>query len=73
MVRTENLLLKAAKTLRYALPLGLLPSAVSWSQNQMIDDAVAYQHWPWRWDELEAHQKAAVERVATGGARVLDE
>ena len=66
MVRTENLMLRAAATLELALPLGRLPAAVAWSQYQMIDDAMAYQHWPWPLAELDAHQRTAIERGVAG-------
>ena len=66
MVRTENLMLKAAATLELALPLGRLPAEVAWSQSQMIDDAMAYQHWPWPLAELDAHQRTAIERGVAG-------
>ena len=66
MVRTENLMLKAATTLELALPLGRLPAAVAWPQSQMIDDAMAFQHWPWPLAELDTHQRTAIERGVAG-------
>ncbi len=66
MIRTENLLLKAAKTLQIALPLGLLPREVAWSSAQMIDDALAYQHWPWPLAELDAQQRTNIEWGVAG-------
>ena len=62
----RQLTLKAATTLELALPLGRLPAAVAWPQSQMIDDAMAYQHWPWPLAELDAHQRTAIERGVAG-------
>ena len=45
MVRTENLLLKAARTLQYALPLNTIPMELRWTQAQMASDSRAFQHW----------------------------
>ena len=56
MVRTENLLLKAGRTLGYALPLGVLPEEVRWSSSVVPRDATAYQHWPWARKDLDADQ-----------------
>ena len=51
MVRTENLMLKAAKTLGYVLPLSqrkaALRGAVAWPSSELPADVGAYQHWPW--------------------------
>ena len=46
--------------------MGRLPAAVAWPQSQMIDDAMAYQHWPWPLAELDAHQRTAIERGVAG-------
>ena len=43
MVRTENLLLKAARTLHYALPLNTVPIQLRWPAAQMPSDGRAYQ------------------------------
>ena len=49
MVRTENLLLKAGRTLGYVLPLSQrkapMPPAVGWPSADMPIDCGAYQHW----------------------------
>ena len=49
MVRTENLLLKAGRTLGYVLPLSqrkaAMPQAVGWPSADMPVDCGAYQHW----------------------------
>ena len=39
---------------------------MAWPQSQMIDDAMAYQHWPWPLAELDAHQRTAIERGVAG-------
>ena len=56
MVRTENLLLKAAKSQGYVLPLAVgntpVPASLRWSSNEMVSDTRAYNHWPWPWHEL---------------------
>ena len=64
MVRTENLLLKAARSQGYVLPLsaGLsaVPASLRWTSSEMVSDTRAYNHWPWPWAELEADQQFAV-------------
>lgn len=65
MVRTENLLLKAARSLGYVLPLSqrrhAMPPAVGWPSSEMPPDIRAYHHWPWPWAELDRDQKTSIE------------
>ena len=50
MVRTENLLLKAARSQGYVLPLSAgitpVPTALRWTSSEMVFDTRAYNHWP---------------------------
>jgi len=65
MVRTENLLLRAGRATGYVLPLSArkhaLPPAVGWASADMPADTRAYQHWPWRWDDLDSEQQRSIE------------
>ena len=70
MVRTENLLLKAAKSQGYVLPLAVgntpVPASLRWSSNEMVSDTRAYNHWPWPWQELDGDQQFAIECGVAG-------
>ena len=70
MVRTENLLLKAARSQGYVLPLTsgntAVPLSLRWSSDQMVYDTRAYNHWPWPWAELDGDQKRAIECGVAG-------
>lgn len=61
MVRTENLLLKAARTLAYVLPLNTVPVHLRWSSAMMPSDGRAFQHWPWPMAELDREQKWCID------------
>ena len=61
MVRTENLLLKAARTLGYVLPLNTVPAHLRWSSSMMPSDGRAYQHWPWPLSELDREQRWSID------------
>ena len=70
MIRTENVLLRVGRTLRYALPLDAMPAGVQWSAARggqpILTDVRAYQHWPWPLAELDGEQVAGIECGVAG-------
>jgi hypothetical protein len=66
MVRTENLLLRAARTLGYTLPLGSLPEEMRWPSSLVPPDATAYQHWPWARKALDGQQRHSIDIGVAG-------